>query len=478
MTKASPHAESHARLSRRSWGLEAWPRAMGAVPTSLVERIARRLAAPRFGYLPEGLSFVVSLATGIHRESKRKSPRVAGVFARNLFVNAFVKSGAARDRVRERTGGYAPELMVVSPTMRCNLKCKGCYSARYATSDELTTEELDDLFRQAKGMGIYFVVVSGGEPYLREDLLDLFARHDDMLFMTYTNGTLLGRADRAAQLARLGNVVPCISVEGFEAETDARRGKGVFGQIMGAMDALRDAGVYYGFSATPTRANNELVVSDEFVDFYVEKGCFLGWYFSYMPVGRDPDLGLMPTPEQREYRRRRIISLRRRKKLILADFWCDGPLVGNCLSGGKVYFHVNSRGGVEPCVFNQFAVDNIRSKPLVEIIDSPYFRYIRGRLSEIDNPLRPCPIIDRPQILRDIVAKFHPTPSQQGGEATITRLAGELNRYARELQALMDPVWEREYGGRREVGTDFHIERAADAPVRLAQLRTSGRAGA
>jgi len=448
------------RLPALNFRMTDWLcRAASNVPEPVVERIARRLAEPRFGYLPEGLDFIVSIAAGIHRQSPSKSPHVVKTFARNLFVNAFAKSGRARDRIRARTGGYAPELMVVSPTMRCNLTCRGCYSAHYATSDELSTSELDDLFRQAKEMGIYFVVVSGGEPFLRGDLMELFARHDDMLFMTYTNGTLLGRDGRAQALADLGNVVPCISVEGFEAETDARRGTGVFRKILEAMQALRDAGVFFGFSATPTRANNDLLVSDEFVDFYEAKGCFVGWYFSYMPVGRSPDLSLMPTPEQREYRRRRIVSLRRRKKMVLADFWCDGALVGNCLSGGKVYFHVNSRGGVEPCVFNQFSIDNIRSARLEDIIDSPYFRYLRGRLTEIENPLRPCPIIDRPQILRDTVAKFHPKPSQQGGEAVVTDLAPELNHYARDLRDIMDPVWEREYGGRREVGTDFHIER-------------------
>ena len=107
---------------------------------------------------------------------------------------------------------YAPELMVVSPTMRCNLTCTGCYSANYDTAGELTTVELDELFRQIKDLGIYLVVVSGGEPFMREDLFDLMSKHNDMLFMTYTNGTLLSRGGRATALARLGNVLPCISV--------------------------------------------------------------------------------------------------------------------------------------------------------------------------------------------------------------------------------------------------------------------------
>lgn len=437
------------------------------LPEGVLRRIATTALAPKFGYLPEGLDFLVSLVLGLGRSRARLGAHVLSTFARNLFVNEFLRGALPRYRMGKRTGGYAPQLMVVSPSMRCNLTCTGCYSARYPTDDELTTAELDDLFRQAKALGIYFVVVSGGEPYLRPDLLDLFERHRDVLFLTYTNGTLLDRDGRAERLARLGNVVPAISVEGFEEETDARRGKGVHRRVLEVMAALREAGVLFGFSATPTRANNDLLVGDEFIDFYVEQGCFLGFYFQYMPVGRDPELALMTTPEQREYRRRRIRSLRQRKPILLADFWCDGALVSGCLSAGREYFHVNSRGGIEPCVFNQFSVDNIRTTRLADAIDSPYFRYLRGRLGEIDNHLRPCPVIDRPQILRDTVAKFHPSCSQDGGDATVTTLAAGLNEYARRLRTLLDPVWEKEYRRRAEVGTEFHIERIGRGEERV-----------
>lgn len=448
----------------RAWALLTKPfevaiESLLSLPAPQLEGLVRRLFEPKFGYLPEGNDFLVSLVLGLRRRKAELRPSVISAFARNLFVNEFLRAAPRRYAMGKRTGGYAPQLMVVSPTMRCNLTCTGCYSANYPTQDELTTAELDDLLDQAKAIGIYFVVVSGGEPFLREDLMGLFERHHDMLFLVYTNGTLLDRDGRARTLARLGNVLPAISVEGFEAETDARRGQGVHRRILDAMATLRREGVLFGFSATPTRANSELLVSDELIDFYVQQGCFLGFFFQYMPIGRSPELSLMPTPEQREYRRRRIGHLRRKKPVLLADFWCDGALVDGCLSAGNEYFHVNSRGGVEPCVFNQFSVDNVRITRLADAIDGPYFRYLRGRLSEIENLLRPCPIIDRPQILRDAVAKFHPTCSQEGGDATITTLAGGLNDYARRLRALLDPVWVEEYHRRPEVGTDFHIER-------------------
>lgn len=465
--KTVPEEYSHPSRALASLGIpmELALDGLLRLPAGQLEWLARKLLAPRFGYLPEGLDFVVGLVKGLKRHHQRLAPAVRKGFVRNFFVNEFLQGARPRERMRNRTGGYAPELMVVSPTMRCNLRCHGCYSAYYPTDEELTTAELDDLFTQAKALGMYLFVISGGEPFMRKDLFDLFERHNDALFLTYTNGTLLTSDGRIDRLAKLGNVLPAISVEGFEEHTDGRRGKGVHRRILAAMEELRRAGVIFGFSATPTRPNNDLLVSDEFVDFYVEQGCFFGFFFQYMPVGRSPDLELMTTPEQREYRRRRVHKLRQRKPIVLADFWCDGALVDGCLSAGNEYFHVNSRGGIEPCVFNQFSVDNVRTTRLADAIDSPYFRYLRGRLAEVDNLLRPCPIIDRPQILRDSVEKFNPKCSQAGGEETVTALAPGLNDYARRLQALLDPVWEKEYRGRREVGTHFHIERCPRAKL-------------
>ncbi|GAH67635.1 unnamed protein product, partial [marine sediment metagenome] len=174
---------------------------------------------------------------------------------------------------------------------------------------------------------------------------------------------------------------------GFEKETDRRRGKGAWARIMKSMDVLNDNGVLFGFSVTATRDNNELVVSDEFVDLLIEKGAFVGWYFNYIPIGKEPDMELMPTPEQRDYRRKRILEIRKSKKLIAADFWNDGPLVNGCMAGGKNYLHINANGDVEPCVFVHFAADNIKGKSLTDILTSDFFMAFRKRQPYTENHL-------------------------------------------------------------------------------------------
>ena len=427
----------------------------------------------------EGTQFLVKIVKELKRRWHSFHPNVRRRFIENLFGNLLLFSKDKHAYTTQVLGDW-PMVMVISPTMRCNLKCIGCYSANYSWEDKITTEQFDRILTEAEELGIYFVVVTGGEPFLRKDLLQMYEKHSGMLFLTYTNSTIIHNKKLAPRLAELGNVLPAISVEGFEKETDYRRGKGVFRKVTETMEALRDEGVMFGFSATPMRYNNELLVSDEFVDYYIDKGVFFGWYFNYVPVGRDPDPSLMPTPLQRLHRYNRIREIRATKPILAADFWCDGPLTNGCLSSGRIYFHINASGGVEPCVFHQFSVDNILDKPLIEVLNSPYFRYMRERLKEIKNPLRPCPIIDRPYILRHAVAKFKPHPSQPGFDALLYGdVAKALDEYAVELKKVFDPVWklqvqkEREFARRRWPDKPFTRNYEFDPEDELKDLEKS-----
>ena len=388
---------------------------------------------------------------------RKLAPNVRKRMVENMVGNYFINARERRYRMEEENG-CSPLLFVISPTMRCNLKCTGCYSANYDRTDAMDFGTLDRIMKEAKEMGIYYVVVSGGEPFAREDLLTLFEKHSDMIFMVYTNGTLIHTKKLASKLANLGNVVPCISVEGYEKDTDERRGAGTYQKIINAMDEMKENGVFFGYSVTPTKYNNELLVSDEFVDFMIRKGASIGWYFNYMPVGRQPDTELMTTPAQRAYRWKRIIELRDVKDIAIADFWNDGVLTGGCIAGGRSYFHINAAGDVEPCVFSQFSVDNILHKSLKDAVLSDFFRAIRSRHGEMSNPLRPCMIIDRPQVLRDHVKRFGAKPSQPGGETLLSgKLAAEVDKIASEWKDYADKIWAENYGGLPEVDTDHHI---------------------
>ncbi|MBM4332811.1 MAG: radical SAM protein [Deltaproteobacteria bacterium] len=390
-------------------------------------------------YYPEGRDFLKNLLLHGRRAIGRSSRECLAKFAENLIVNGFITATPRREEFKSRYGFHPPFFLVISPTMRCNLNCYGCYAGDYDKSAELDTDLIHRLLQEAKEMGIYFITVSGGEPFIREDLLDIFAAHSDVYFQVYTNGTLIDER-MAKALSRVGNVLPAISVEGWEKATDARRGPGSFQKVLAAMGWLRQAGVLFGFSATAIRQNNELICSDEFVKFWIDRGCFIGWYFNYLPIGKKPDLDLMPTPEQRIYRRKRLIEIRLNLPIILADFWNDGPLVGGCIAGDR-YLHITANGAVEPCVFVHFAVDNIKEKSLAEILNSQFFHSIRQRQPYSANYYRPCMVIDHPHILREVIGQSGAHPTHPGAEAILTQFAGDLDRYALAYGKLADTLW-------------------------------------
>lgn len=429
------------------------------LPGTVAERMSRSQIR-RGCRFKEGEDALYHLLKVIARRWRSLHPNARRRFLQNLF-GYYLFHGPEKNRQATRIfDGEYPKIMVLSPTMRCNLQCQGCYSYHYDRTDAISTERLHRLLGEARELGINFVVVTGGEPYVRKDLLEVFSSHPSMYFLTYTNGTLIADRGLAPALARLGNVMPCVSVEGFEHETEARRGRGVYGKVLRAMREMKEAGVVFGFSATPMRHNNELLLADEFVQFYLEQGCLVGWYFSYMPVGRSPDVNLMPTPAQRLHRYHRIRALRAKYDIMVADFWCDGMLTGGCLSGGRTYFHVNASGGVEPCVFNQFHVDSILDKSLKECLTSPFMSDVRRSLNDLENPLRPCPVCDNPWLQRRWVEQYGARPSQEGADDLLRGEVAEfLDRYSAELKEIFDPIFE---SARQGYPWPLHPERKPD----------------
>ncbi|MDD5556156.1 MAG: radical SAM protein [bacterium] len=375
----------------------------------------------------------------------RLSPNCRDRLVNNLLLNDLVIGNSLRENeIYEREGFVPPLLLVISPTMRCNLRCYGCYAGEYDQHFGLPFELVDRIIGEAKELGIYFITFSGGEVFTRDDIWKIYEKHNDVYFQLYTNGTLIDR-EAARRLAELGNVAPMISVEGMEERTERRRGPGTYRRIMAAMDALAAEGVVFGASCTETRENIDEICSDEFVDMLVAKGAMVLWYFQYIPIGRAPALDLMPTPEQRDEFRRRVRAVRNGKPIFVGDFWNDGYFVGGCIAGGRHYLHINANGDVEPCVFCHFAVDNIREKSLRESLQSDFFRAIRARQPYTDNLLRPCMLVDCPEVLEEVVRAHGARPTHPGAESLITVLREPIREYAERYARLADRAWEKEY---------------------------------
>lgn len=390
----------------------------------------------------------------------RPNKKCVNKLVENFFINNILVGSGKREEIELREGVRPPFFLVLSPTMRCNLNCAGCSTREYSTENDLPFETIDRIILEAKDLGIYFITTQGGEMFLRKDMFYIYEKHDDAYFQVYSNGTLIDRKT-ARRLADLGNVEVNLSVEGFEKETESRRGKGVWKKIMEAMDNLSEEGCIFGFSATMTRQNADVLTSDEFVELMVEKGCYLGWYFQYVPIGKEPDLEMMPTPQQRNRLRQKVTKWRDTKEIFIGDFWNDGPHVEGCIAG-RLFLHINNKGDVEPCAFVHFAVDNIHGKTLWEVMNSPFFKAIRrmqqaGKAahSYSDNLLTPCMIIDQPWVLRKLVNSYGARATDDGDGLLRGEIAEGLNSYSREIHSIYDPLWEerkREKSGKLTAG--------------------------
>lgn len=381
--------------------------------SSILERMLFSFLKDADTWRAQRVALVASIASDLVIKVLSDAHRPAPVKRafRNMILDFVAES--RREPLRQKYG-IAPSFFVLDFTNRCNFSCYGCYANSYKEGDDLSFEVVDRIIQELKEfLGIHYVVLSGGEPFLRRrDIFVIARKHHDVAFMVYTNGSLL-TPSVISELARLGNISPCLSVEGFEPETDHRRGRGHFGKIIQTMKQLKEAGIFFGFSATMTSQNADQLTSDEFIDFYIDQGCLYGWYFLYIPIGRRPDPSLMVSVEQRSRLASQVNRWRDlRKPIFIGDFWNDGPLVGGCIAAGRRYFHIDGAGWVKPCVFLRYGVANIHDilagqhpkyASLKEvIINSPGFREFRELQKEISDYTRPCSIIDHPENLRQI----------------------------------------------------------------------------
>lgn len=410
-------------------------------------KVAKRLAllsehAETISRFEASLGENAVLRRYVQRILSEVHPKYRNGFLIDLAVHASLLGIPRQQKATAALGVNVPYTILIDPTEACNLHCRGCWAGRYEIHS-LPYDLLNRVLEEAKSLGIHFIVLSGGEPTLYPHFFRMAEEHPDIAFMFYTNGTRIDD-QMADRMVEVGNLSPAISLEGWREQTDARRGEGVYDRIMHAMDLLKERGIPFGYSVTVTKDNAEQVFSDEFVDFMIDKGAFYGWSFHYIPVGRDPDLDLLISPEQRLWLAERVVQIRETKPIQVFDFWNDGELTQGCIAGGRRYFHITADGGIEPCAFAHFRALNIRDCSLVEALGSELFRAYQKYQPTNGNLLLPCPIIDRPKILRRIVEESGAGPSYDGADHILKgEAAAFLERRAAEWSRVSQPLWNK-----------------------------------
>jgi MoaA/NifB/PqqE/SkfB family radical SAM enzyme len=366
---------------------------------------------------------------------------VRKTFFNNFLLNATLLGWDKQDKYREKYNCNIPWAILMDPTSACNLKCTGCWAAEYGNQLSLSFETLDNIIEQGKKLGVYFYLYSGGEPLVRKkDILRICEKHHDCMFTAFTNATLIDEKF-AQDMLRVKNFIPAISIEGFKEETDSRRGKGTYEAVTKAMEILKRNKLAFGISCCYTRRNAEVIGSEAFFDDIINKGAKFAWFFTYMPIGDDAVPELMVTPEQREFMYRQIRKFRQTKPLFTMDFWNDGEYINGCIAGGRRYLHINAGGDIEPCAFIHYADSNIHQNTLLEALQSGLFMQYRQNQPFNENHLRPCPLLDNPERLPEMVEESGARSTDMIKPENVHNLSAKCENAAQKWAETADKLW-------------------------------------
>ncbi|MBQ5330135.1 MAG: radical SAM protein [Oscillospiraceae bacterium] len=322
-------------------------------------------------YLAKGVERVVSEAL----KATLKDPKESAFMLRFAAAS---RSASGKRRAAEDKGEHIPPFLIASITSSCNLHCAGCYSrSSHATTDDLPVKQLSSgewlkIFDEAEEMGISFILLAGGEPMLRRDIIEEAGKKQDILFPVFTNGTFLDEK-YLALFDRCRNLVPIMSIEGNRETTDSRRGKGIYEKLVSNMDRFSERGLIFGASVTVTSENCREVTSAEFLESLSDRGCKAVIFVEYVPV-TDESRELAPSDREREHLAAEIQRLRKEHpEMVYISFPGDEKSSGGCVAAGRGFFHINSHGGAEPCPFSPFSDVNVRDRSLREAMHSPLF---------------------------------------------------------------------------------------------------------
>jgi len=255
-----------------------------------------------------------------------------------LNVTALLGRPSATDGLRYghgsrlRSGAERRPVVVWNCTRRCNLACRHCYSdstsRRY---DEMSTDEAMVFLDDIAAFGSPALLLSGGEPFLRPDLLELMgeARRRGLAVTISSNGTLVDR-ERARAVAAAGVRYVGISIDGLEAEHDIFRGrKGAYQRSLAGIAALKEEGVRVGVRVTLT-ATAIAALPDIFAMVEregIDRACF----YHLVPAGRGVSQEAVALPGVRQAVERiftwaeDLVARDAPVEVLTVDNYADGP---------------------------------------------------------------------------------------------------------------------------------------------------------
>lgn len=326
-------------------------------------------------YMEQGIGSIAATLSNFYLADKNGKEFLL-TFAAELQKSAQIRSE------HEKDGLHIPPFLIASIASQCNLHCAGCYAradgmcAESHVQKEMSAEDWKKVFKEASELGISFILLAGGEPLLRREIIHNAAEFSNILFPIFTNGTLLDE-HYLNLLDKYRNLVPVFSIEGDAMQTDVRRGSGVSKSVDSAMNKLSERGILFAASVTMTKENLKLVVSESFISQLRTAGCGALFFVEYVPAERGTE-NLVLSETQAEWLNEQTSKFKAiYNDMSIFSFPGDEKYMGGCLAAGRGFFHISPFGSAEACPFSPFSKMNLKHSSILEILESPFFADIR-----------------------------------------------------------------------------------------------------
>ncbi len=337
----------------------------------------------------------------VFRALRSADPKCLWKFSWNFGVKGLLSVERFKRRIKR--GEYFPPFLYLSIINSCNLRCQGCW-VDVEEKDAIELETLNRTILDAKKHGNSFFGILGGEPFMHPQMLDLLAAHPDCYFQVFTNGQFITEKV-AKRLRQIGNVTPLISIEGREMTSDERRGKKeVYNRTLRGLDHCLQEKILTGVATSVCQSNIDELLTESWLRELIARGVHYVWYHSYRPMGPKPNFQLALRPDQLVRIREFVTTMRAKVPIAIIDAYYDGEGRALCPMSTGISHHVGPRGDIEPCPIIQFATETIRDPRgiFATMRDSAFLRDFRELSAK---HTRGCVVLERPDLVRDIVRK-------------------------------------------------------------------------
>lgn len=250
---------------------------------------------------------------------------------KNIFMS-LVGNSSSNNNQNEKC---IPLSIILSPNNKCNLRCVNC-TLSSSTSESFSYNNLDKILGNAQRLGVNYIVLYGGEPFLIDSIFKIYEKYNNIIFTPVTNGTLFTK-QYVDKLLHLGNVIPIISLDNIKNKIDYTCGQGTFEKIKTGMNLLNNTGIPFGISTAVSSENLSAVTSDNFIDMLITSGSKFSIYSNSFCSNAHINKSISQT--ERHILGEKIKTLRNTKPYFFIDLFNDQKYLNQFVNEDSINSH-------------------------------------------------------------------------------------------------------------------------------------------